>query len=160
MNDACLSCHTEAGKQVHESIHWTWQFDYPETGQALGKRHVINAFCGNLATNEPRCTFCHAGYGWEETEAFDFASERNVDCLACHDTTGTYVKWEDAAGHPLCEPRTIGKRHKPYNGSLITPLADGRYRHDPPDLAKIARPERDARRDSGQRCMPTSSLHA
>lgn len=136
---ACLSCHTEAAKQVHESIHWTWEFAHPETGQTLGKRHVINAFCGNVATNEPRCTSCHAGYDWEQTETFDFASERNVDCLACHDTTGTYVKWEDAAGHPLYAPRTIGKRHTPYAGSLITPLADGQYRHDPPDLAKIAR---------------------
>lgn len=139
VTEACLSCHTEAGKQVHESIHWSWEFDHPETGQTLGKRHVINVFCGNLATNELRCTSCHAGYGWEKTETFDFASERNVDCLACHDTTGSYVKWEDAAGHPLYAPRTIGKRHKPYARSLITPLADGKYRHAPPDLAKAAR---------------------
>jgi octaheme c-type cytochrome (tetrathionate reductase family) len=139
VTEACLSCHTEAASQVHDSIHWTWEFEHPETGQTLGKRHVINAFCGNVATNEPRCTSCHAGYGWEETETFDFASERNVDCLACHDTTGTYVKWMDRAGHPIYEPEVIGKKHKPYAQELITALGDGRYRHEPPDLAMIAR---------------------
>jgi len=62
---ACMSCHTEADDQVMHSIHFTWEFEHPETGQVLGKRNVINAFCGAVAGNEPRCTSCHAGYGWE-----------------------------------------------------------------------------------------------
>lgn len=58
---ACLSCHTEADSQVMHSIHWSWSFTQPVTGQLLGKRNVINAFCGNVAANEPRCTSCHTG---------------------------------------------------------------------------------------------------
>lgn len=102
---ACLECHTEAGRQVTRSIHWTWETINLATGQTLGKKHVLNAFCGNLATNEPRCTSCHAGYGWENNANFDFTDESKIDCLACHDTTGDYVKWPTEAGHPLYSPR-------------------------------------------------------
>ena len=121
VTEACLSCHTEAAKQVHKSIHWTWDYTHPKTGQKLGKKNVINAFCGNVASNEPRCTSCHVGYGWTDN-SFDFSSEKNVDCLACHDTTGQYVKWPTKAGHPLYTP-------------LTTP--DGKT-HMPPDLTRIA----------------------
>jgi hypothetical protein len=89
---ACLDCHTEAGRQVTGSIHWTWEFQHPTTGQTLGKRNVINSFCGNVASNEARCTSCHAGDGWEDTASFDFTDETAVDCLVCHDTTGDYMK--------------------------------------------------------------------
>lgn len=111
---ACLSCHTEAGKQVSQSLHWTWETINPTTGQTLGKKTVLNSFCGNLATNEPRCSSCHAGYGWEETASFDFNDETKIDCLVCHDTTGEYVKWPTEAGHPLYEPRTQASRMVPY----------------------------------------------
>ncbi|MEJ2519454.1 MAG: hypothetical protein P8Y91_03795 [Desulfuromonadales bacterium] len=45
----------------------------------------------HITSNEPRCTSCHAGYGWSEV-TFDFSDETKVDCLVCQDTTGTYVK--------------------------------------------------------------------
>jgi octaheme c-type cytochrome (tetrathionate reductase family) len=135
---ACLSCHTEAGKQVSKSIHWTWEQVNPATGQTLGKRHVLNSFCGNLASNEPRCTSCHAGYGWEDTKSFDFADESRIDCLACHDATGTFVKWPTEAGEPLYAPRTQAGRMQPYSEALITVEPDGRFTHLPPDLSKVA----------------------
>jgi len=99
---ACLGCHTEAAKQLHKTTHWTWQFDHEKTGQRLGKRYVVNSFCGSITANYPRCTSCHIGYGWKDG-SFDFASEENVDCLVCHDTTGTYKKFPTAAGHPAYE---------------------------------------------------------
>lgn len=86
---ACLTCHTEAAKQIHQTIHWTWEFPNPETGQLLGKRHVINSYLLSTATNLPSCTQCHIGNGWED-DSFDFSSEENVDCLICHDTAGEY----------------------------------------------------------------------
>ncbi|MHC0053080.1 tetrathionate reductase family octaheme c-type cytochrome [Actibacterium sp. D379-3] len=97
---ACLSCHTEASDQVMHSIHWTWEFTQPDTGQVLGKRNVINAFCGNVAGNEPRCTSCHAGYGWEDMASAPPAEPDRVDCLVCHDTSGQYTKTATGAGHP------------------------------------------------------------
>ncbi len=96
---ACLECHTEAARQIHKTTHWTWAFTNPVTGQELGKKNVINNFCVATATNLPRCTSCHIGYGWKD-DSFDFASEQNVDCLVCHDTTGTYKKFPAGAGHP------------------------------------------------------------
>ena len=102
VTQACLSCHTEAAEQVQRSIHWTWRYEQPETGQALGKRNVVNNLCIGLAGNYPRCTSCHTGYGWEDAD-FDFSAEERVDCLVCHDTTGEYVKLPTGAGHPPYE---------------------------------------------------------
>lgn len=104
---ACLTCHTEASKQVHKSIHWTWAKEIPSTGQMVGKKTVVNSFCGGIATNEPRCTSCHAGYGWKDAN-FNFASEQNVDCLVCHESTGTYVKAPAGAGNPPPKPIKFG----------------------------------------------------
>ncbi|TCP63336.1 octaheme c-type cytochrome (tetrathionate reductase family) [Rhodovulum bhavnagarense] len=97
---ACLSCHTEAATQVKHSIHWKWEFDNPTTGQTLGKRHVLNSFCGNVASNEPRCTSCHVGYGWDDMDQPPPAQDAAVDCLVCHDTSGQYTKLATGAGHP------------------------------------------------------------
>jgi hypothetical protein len=51
---ACLTCHTEASKQIHKTIHWNWSIIHPETGQTLGKAKVINSFCGSITTNYAR----------------------------------------------------------------------------------------------------------
>ena len=120
VTEACLVCHTEAAKQVNDSIHWTWEYAHPESGQLLGKKHVVNNYCGSITTNYARCTSCHVGYGWKD-ETFDFASEANVDCLACHDTTGEYVKFPTAAGHPPYQDTK-------FMGKTI----------EAPDLAKVA----------------------
>ncbi|PVV10622.1 MAG: cytochrome C [gamma proteobacterium symbiont of Ctena orbiculata] len=98
---ACLACHTEAGRHFKESIHWTWEYDNPETGQRLGKKHLINTFCTNSRGNEGMCAQCHAGYGWKD-EAFDFNDESNIDCLVCHDRTGTYYKTPNSMGNKAC----------------------------------------------------------
>ena len=33
---ACLTCHTEASDQVMHTLHFTWDFTNPATGQTLG----------------------------------------------------------------------------------------------------------------------------
>ncbi len=118
---ACLTCHTDAAKQVHKSIHWTWDYTNPRTGQKLGKRNVINNFCVSLQSNEPRCTSCHIGFGWKDN-TFDFTSETNVDCLVCHEQTGSYKKFPTDAGHP----NYVVKQFPP---GKVWPVAD---------LAKVA----------------------
>jgi len=102
---ACLSCHTEAAMQVKHSIHWKWEFENPSTGQILGKSHVVNSFCGTVASNEARCTSCHTGYGWTDMSAPPPSEATAVDCLACHDTSGQYTKLDSAAGHPPLEAK-------------------------------------------------------
>ena len=96
VTQVCLACHNRAGHQVMKSLHWTWETKSPTTGKTLGKRFAANNFCGSPLSNEPRCTSCHAGYGWQDKN-FDFTNQDNVDCLACHDTTGTYKKFIDPA---------------------------------------------------------------
>ncbi len=96
---ACLSCHTEASMQIHATKHWTWDVTSHQD-QNLGKRHVINNFCIGTQGNEPRCTSCHTGFGWKD-DTFDFTSEERVDCLVCHDKTGTYKKFPTKAGDPV-----------------------------------------------------------
>lgn len=121
---ACLKCHTEAAKQVQQSLHWTWEYVQPKTFQTLGKRHVINSFCGSVTSNESRCTSCHAGYGWTDMQQPPPSDETNVDCLVCHDTTGEYIKLPAAAGHPAYQP-------------MESPRDSG-HMQAPPDLTAIA----------------------
>ena len=96
---ACLSCHTEAAKQIHLTKHWTWEFLNPQNKQRLGKKNIINNFCISPQSNFEHCTACHVGYGWKD-QSFDFSAEQNVDCLVCHDTTGDYTKPAGFAGLP------------------------------------------------------------
>ncbi len=99
---ACLSCHEEAGDQVIHTSHFTWLSE-PEAipgrddPQQIGKANLINNFCIGVQSNWTGCTRCHAGYGWSSAD-YDFTNTENVDCLVCHDNTGTYVK--AAAGQP------------------------------------------------------------
>ncbi len=96
VTEACLTCHEDAAAQVMKTSHWTWEshavrvagHDKPVS---LGKKNAINNFCIGIQSNWPGCTSCHAGYGWEDA-SYDFNKETNVDCLVCHEQTGTYVK--------------------------------------------------------------------
>jgi len=40
----CLSCHTEAAKQVHNTIHWTWGKTKKDQIPKLGKAYTLNSF--------------------------------------------------------------------------------------------------------------------
>ncbi|MGN7613837.1 tetrathionate reductase family octaheme c-type cytochrome [Magnetococcales bacterium HHB-1] len=95
---ACLTCHTESARHVMTTKHWTWRYVNQATGELLGKREVLNSFCGSPRTNWVVCSDCHVGYGWKpngspiNAEEYDYTVEENVDCLVCHDTTGEYHK--------------------------------------------------------------------
>jgi octaheme c-type cytochrome (tetrathionate reductase family) len=102
VTQACLECHEDAANEVVQTVHWTWESepvmlegrDEPVT---IGKKNSINNFCIGIQSNWTGCTRCHAGYGWEDAN-FDFSDEENVDCLVCHEQTGTYMK--SNSGYP------------------------------------------------------------
>ncbi|RMH00043.1 MAG: tetrathionate reductase family octaheme c-type cytochrome [Chloroflexi bacterium] len=99
---ACLDCHPTAVQEVMQTTHWTWESEPvydPDHGKyvTLGKKNAINNFCISIESNWPACTACHTGYGWTD-ESFDFSNEENVDCLVCHDNSGTYKK--SKGGYP------------------------------------------------------------
>jgi octaheme c-type cytochrome (tetrathionate reductase family) len=101
---ACLECHPDAGSEVMQTAHWTWESepvtlpgrDEPVT---IGKKNQINNFCIGIQGNWSKCTTCHVGYGWEDAEYFETATDEDVDCLVCHDQSGAYVK--GTYGNPL-----------------------------------------------------------
>lgn len=106
---ACLQCHTEAGHQFMQNIHWTWTYENHKTGQTLGKKYLVNTFCTNSRGNEGMCAQCHAGYGWKD-ETFDFTNQDNVDCVVCHDRSGTYYKTPNSDGNKACSIMFEGKQ--------------------------------------------------
>lgn len=102
----CLTCHETSAQEVMKTNHWTWldeKFTDEEGSEVQrGKINFINNFCIAVPSNYPRCTSCHVGYGWKDPD-FDFSNEENVDCLVCHDQTGTYKKVPTGAGSPASD---------------------------------------------------------
>ena len=99
---ACLSCHTERHKEIMNNNHWTWSRDEELKGKgnvSLGKKNILNNFCIGISGSEATCTRCHIGYGWKD-KSFDFNNPNNIDCLVCHDNSGTYEKGKGMAGYP------------------------------------------------------------
>ncbi len=93
---SCLKCHAESGENFLKSSHWTWTRSNnhlrPNLANVeIGKKNLLNNFCIGITGNWPSCTKCHAGYGWSD-EKFDFTKKENMDCLVCHDWSGTYSK--------------------------------------------------------------------
>ena len=109
---ACLSCHNLTDHDLMKTSHWNWARK-TEIGKGdtvlFGKRNAINNFCIGLESNEARCTSCHVGYGWKN-KAFDFKDHKNIDCIICHDQTGTYKKFPTKAGYPVKEKTIFGKK--------------------------------------------------
>lgn len=97
----CLKCHKDQAMDIMKTPHWTWKRKQVVNGKEveLGKINSINNFCTTTSSNHNHCSECHAGYGWVD-EKFDFTDKTKVDCLVCHDTTGTYEKDGANAGWP------------------------------------------------------------
>ena len=132
----CITCHTEAALQIHRTKHWTWELLNPLNNQRLGKKHVINNFCLSAGTNLGACATCHVGYGWTD-DSFDFASQENVDCLVCHDTTGSYKKLPNGGYPPVKDTEA-----SPGSGTVVKAV----------DLARIAQKIGKTSRDTCGAC--------
>lgn len=134
---ACLSCHTEASKQLHQTQHWKWEYLNPESKQRLGKKNVINNFCTSVQSNYKSCASCHIGYGMTD-DKFDFTAEDKVDCLVCHDSTGRYKKPSGFAGNPV----TKDTEFPPGSGKIVRGI----------DLSLIAQKVSKTRRETCGTC--------
>jgi len=98
----CISCHKDAAKDLMKTAHWTWTSgDVMREGKLVrtGKKNLLNNFCIGVSGNWASCTKCHAGYGWKDKN-FDFTKQENVDCLVCHDRSGTYSKAKEGMPGP------------------------------------------------------------
>ena len=117
---ACLECHEDEAHDFMKTVHWNWSALQKVPGKPdakLGKANAVNNYCISLPGNEPRCTSCHAGYGWKDA-TFDFKKAENVDCLVCHDTTGTYKKLPAGAGHGAY----VDTEFPPKSGKIVKAL--------------------------------------
>lgn len=101
--ESCLMCHQDAAMEILDTGHFKWEGTMENVvgfeGQQLGKKTLLNNFCVAVPTNEGRCTQCHTGIGWKDKN-FDFNDPANIDCLVCHDQSGTYSKEPTTAGAP------------------------------------------------------------
>lgn len=72
ITQACMSCHTEAESQFHQTIHWTWR-----AGEDKGKAgYSLNNFCISANKDADKgCMSCHPGWG---------KSTESINCLVCH----------------------------------------------------------------------------
>ena len=98
---SCQVCHCDEAQDLLAAGHWKWEgttvnINGLET-ETHGKRDLLNNFCVAVPANEGRCSQCHPSYGWKDN-TFDFTDASTVDCLVCHDTTGTYAKHPSANG--------------------------------------------------------------
>ncbi len=113
---ACLECHKKEAMQFRHTPHWEWlgepeHFPGHEGTMRLGKKNAVNNFCISIQGNWPGCTKCHAGYGWEDAN-FDFDDLTHMDCLVCHDHSGTYAKtkggWPRKDADLLAAAKSVG----------------------------------------------------
>jgi octaheme c-type cytochrome (tetrathionate reductase family) len=100
----CLGCHPRVGQDVLKTAHWNWKGYSPtlkgyEHRVDISLTVMVNNACIAIGPNLQECASCHIGYGWVDAK-FDFASPANIDCLVCHDTTGTYRKDPGKGGLP------------------------------------------------------------
>jgi hypothetical protein len=104
--ESCMNCHGPIGDEIINTGHFKWEGVASNIegfeGGNHGKKDILNNFCIAIASNEGRCTQCHIGYGYKDA-SFDFSDPDNVDCLVCHDQTGTYAKAPTTAGLPADE---------------------------------------------------------
>jgi octaheme c-type cytochrome (tetrathionate reductase family) len=87
VTQACVSCHSEAESQFHQTIHWTWKASKNDAGTMMGKAaYSLNNFCVSANNMQDKgCLSCHPGWG-QKTES--------TNCLNCHGQK--QVKWEEA----------------------------------------------------------------
>ncbi|GAB6281991.1 MAG: tetrathionate reductase family octaheme c-type cytochrome [Ignavibacterium sp.] len=102
VTEACLSCHNGRDQEVMQSSHWNWERPEYIEGKGivyLGKKNAINNFCIGVEGNEQSCAKCHIGFGINDKQ-FTFTDPKNIDCMVCHDNSGTYIKGNELAGYP------------------------------------------------------------
>ncbi len=96
VTESCLTCHAQAGQDVLKSAHWNWRGQSPaiagqEYAISNGLMNVIDNYTISMLPELVPTGNYHVSTNWGE-EGFDFQDAGAVDCLICHDVTGTYRK--------------------------------------------------------------------
>ena len=95
VTEECLLCHDDSGEEVFQSNHWNWLSS--SLTQTINHSELsnisfpINSFCIAVKGDSASCITCHLTEEQKET-SFEFKDAVNIDCLVCHEQTGTYTK--------------------------------------------------------------------
>ncbi len=104
VTERCLTCHETDGQEILLTAHWRWSghspgvFGHEESGD-LGLRTLASSHVLGVAADVAYCATCHIGLGDGPEGTYARPSE-TIDCLVCHDTTGTYAKAVGQGGAP------------------------------------------------------------
>jgi octaheme c-type cytochrome (tetrathionate reductase family) len=103
VTEECLMCHDDSGAEVLQSNHWDWltsSLAASTQSETSKSKHIpINNFCIAVSDSSNQCTTCHLPFSGLD-ESFDFNAAENIDCLVCHDQTGTYKRLPFGTGLP------------------------------------------------------------
>jgi octaheme c-type cytochrome (tetrathionate reductase family) len=118
VTEECLMCHDDSGEEVLKSNHWNWLISSISASFNQGNinsGHIpINNFCFSVPANSPQCLTCHLPFSSKDA-SFEFNAAENIDCLVCHDQTGTYKRSPFGTGMPdgkidlLAAAQSVGK---------------------------------------------------
>lgn len=118
VTEECLMCHDDAGTEVIQSNHWNWLTSNlaasTQSESTNGKHIPINNFCIAASDSSTQCTTCHLPFSGMD-ESFEINAVENIDCLVCHDQTGTYKRSPFGTGLPedemdlLAIAQSVGK---------------------------------------------------
>jgi octaheme c-type cytochrome (tetrathionate reductase family) len=103
----CLSCHPKVGRDIRDILNsapWRWN-EYSST--LAGYEHRLNIGLSLMADNAclaigpalQECASCHIAHGGVDPR-FNYSDPANIDCLVCHDTTGSYRRELSKGGVP------------------------------------------------------------
>ncbi len=100
----CLECHPDVSRDVMNSAHWNWKGLTPsivghEHSVTTGLLKVMDNYTITMLPQLVHSRSFHIGYSPGES-AIDFSNRENIDCLICHDTTGSYRKDLNNGGLP------------------------------------------------------------
>ncbi|MBM9537449.1 hypothetical protein [Desulfobulbus alkaliphilus] len=87
----CLSCHAGQGEDILQSSHWTWERSriIGAEQRTFAKKTGLTFFAVSVTANPSRCMTCHISTNLLSGR-HDPSAAADIDCLVCHDTTGTY----------------------------------------------------------------------
>ena len=91
VNGQCVGCHEVQAADLYKSVHWTWTRARKIGNTTVPSRKMtdLSRFGIAAAVNPGPCRRCHISTQPASPSTADETSSV-IDCLICHDTTGTY----------------------------------------------------------------------
>jgi hypothetical protein len=90
-NRQCMKCHEKQTNDLYKSTHWSWQRQRIINGATVlsDKSTDLSRFGIAAGNNPTACRRCHLS-AMPGTPSMAIRESATINCLICHDTTGTY----------------------------------------------------------------------